>query len=676
MLVNTEYFRLPAKHYEKYQRYDDGSFGTMDYERYWEQEIKKCKDGVQIGDTWISGYHYFYLNYWQIMLVKKHENVFADAVERNSHRQRGDRVPSFPKFWDVDFEFFTEIEKAEQNGQHFVWLKPRGVGASFKGAAMAARNFLLYPRSKSYLIADEKEYLIRDGIITKWVEGRDFLQKMHPIEEDRFLIGFNKPSDFKNSLSDMQWKATSRHPDTGKEVGFYSEIIGISVKDDTEKSRGKRGKLLIYEEMGKFPEVDVIWNINRRGVEEGNTVYGLMLGFGTGGSQGANFASFEKMFYNPEAFNIRCFDNVWDDNLYGTKCAFFTTGNRVADFMDKDGNSDLKAGNDFIKEARKEADKSPDPNTLLQIKAELPLKPQEAILSTGYKILPADAAKQWRLMVEGTEKWKLGIPGEIENINGEMKFFPNKNKYPPIMRFPHTAKCDLRGCVVVYHPPVKDRSGRVPPNLYIIGHDPYAQDAGGESIGATYVYMNPNNFNPPGDKIVATYLGRPKTQDDYNKILFDLAAYYNAKIGFENDQGDVVGYAKRFKKLDYLQEEFECGWDEQIKTKVGGRRAYGMNIGSGRENRRKLQGDKYLRDDLLTPRGKDEHDGDVLNLHTILCLYTLRQIEMYNLEGNFDGIAALRVLQYFKKELDYKEIKPQETVQVNTNSIFSKQLYR
>jgi hypothetical protein len=676
MLVNTEYFRLPAKHYEKYGRYDDGAFGTTEYLKYWTEEIRRCKYGYKVGDTWISGYHYFYLNYWRIMLVEKNESGLVERDERNSHRQKADRIESFPAFWDVDYEFFQEIERAEQNGEHFVWLKPRGVGASFKGSSMAGRNMFLYKKSKTFLIADEKEYLTKDGIITKFVDGREFLLRAHPIERDRFAIGFAKPSDFKKSLSDMHWRASTKHPETGEEIGYMSEVIGISVKDDTEKSRGKRGKLLIYEEMGKFPDVDVIWNINRRGVEEGDSVYGLMLGFGTGGSTGANFQAFEKMFYNPKAFNIRCFDNIWDDNAFGTKCAYFTAGNRIIDFKDKDGNSDVKKGDAFIGRARKEAADSPDPNTLLQVQAELPLKPQEAILSTGYKILPSQAAREWRLIVEATKDWQLGVPGILENTGNGVNFFPNKNTHPPIMTFPHNAKDDLHGCVVIYHFPVKDRTGKIPDNLYIIGHDPYAQDKGGESIGATYVWMNANNLYPPGDKLVATFFGRPPTQDDYNKILFDLAEYYNAMIGFENDQGDVVGYAKRFKKLHMLQPEFECGWDEQIKTKAGGRRSYGMNIGSGRENKRKLQGDKYVRDSLLTPRGKLTDGKFNLNLHTIYCLYTLRQIELYNLEGNFDGIAAMRILEYFKKEMIYKDLKPEANKVFNRDSLFNRPLFK
>jgi hypothetical protein len=602
------------------------------------------------------------------MKVSKVESGLISRQEINTDKNRGERIESFPDFWDVDYEFFQEIEKAEANGQHFVWLKPRGVGASWKGASMAARNLFLYKKSKSYLIANEKEYLLKDGLLTKFKDGREFILKPHSIEKERFAIGFAKPSDFKKAFEDMHYRASTRDPDTGEEVGFLSEVIGISVKDDPDKPRGKRGKLIIYEEMGKFPSVDSVWNISRSSVEEQNVVYGLMLGFGTGGTEGADFRPLEQMFYNPEAYNVRCFDNIYDDNAHGTKCAFFTPAYKTITFKDKDGNSDIIRGKAHIKGLRKEASLSPDPNTLLQVQAEHPEKPQEAILSTAYRILPSTAAKEWRTQVEGRKLWQVGVPGVLEETGQGVKFYPNKNEHPPITHFPYsTSKDDLEGCVVIYHTPIKDKYGKIPDNLYIIGHDPYAQDKGGESIGATHVYMNVNNIAPPGDKIAATYFGRPRTQDEYNRIMFMLADYYNAMIGFENDQGDVVGYAKRFKKLHRLFPEFECGWDENIKTKAGG---------FGRENKRKLQGDKYISEWLLQPRGKLTNNENVLNLHTINCTFTLRQIELYNIEGNFDAVASLRVLMYFRKELDYKDMKVTQQAVYRPDGLFNKPLYR
>jgi len=112
---------------------------------------------------------------------------------------------------------------------------------------------------------------------------------------------------------------------------------------------------------------------------------------------------------------------------------------------------------------------------------------------------------------------------------------PNGN-LKPITKFPHRKDDDLTGCVVVYEPPFKtEREGITPKNLYIICHDPYAQgkSASATSLGSAYVIKVPNNISKPDDIIVASYVGRPQSQDEYNRNLFMLAEYYNAKIGFE-----------------------------------------------------------------------------------------------------------------------------------------------
>ena len=678
MLVNTEYFRLPAKHFTKYGRYDDGIPGTVDYHRYWKEEIRRCLYGHTVGDTTISGYYYNYLNYSRIMLVKKRRLVtelYGEVLKDKVTRIRGDRVESFPDIWDVDFEFFSEVEKAEEAGQHFVWLKPRGVGASFKVASMFNRNFQLIPKSMGFAFADLKAFLNDDGLLTKFNDMREFLLRPHKDYNELYTTPFAKPSDYRKSLEDMHWRASSNID--GIERGIKSEVFGVPFKGDIEKGRGKRGKLVAWEELGAFPLADQAWNITRQSVEQQDVVYGLMIGLGTGGTEGADFLSMERFFYNPEAYNIRCFDNIYDPNALGTKCAYFTPASRAIEFKDKDGNSDTGKGLNFITNLRKEAAKSTDPNALLRIQAELPLIPQEALLSTGRRIMPAAEAKEWRIRIQAEGIDKIGIPGRLEVHSKEgIRFQPDLNLIP-IYEFPHNPKTNLAGCVVIYEQPYKI-NGVVPDRLYIAAHDPYAHDTSTtmESLGATYIYMNPNNLRGPGDKIVATYFGRPRTQDEYNRIMFLLARYYNAKIGFENDMGDVVGYAKRTKQLDMLQEEFELGWDEKIKTKSGNTRGYGMHIGGGKDNIRINQGDKYLAEWLTTPRGKLASGIYTLNLHTIYCPGTLREIELYPNGENFDRVSALRVLMYYRRELDYKNILPKAPKIVNSDSLFNKSLFQ
>ena len=101
--------------------------------------------------------------------------------------------------------------------------------------------------------------------------------------------------------------------------------------------------------------------------------------------------------------------------------------------------------------------------------------------------------------------------------------------------------------------------------------------------------------------IVASYVGSPNTTDDYNRNLFMLADYYGCKIGFENDRGEIIPYAKRYRKLHKLQEEFEMLDKKELRSKTV-KRQYGMHM----TEQRKRQGELYIRDWLITPRGTDD----------------------------------------------------------------------
>lgn len=668
--INTEYFREASNFYRKHGHYDDGMFNSYQYHEFWNQERERCLNGYSVGGMKITGYHYWYLNHWPIVMTRKiEEDLYGEVTKK----KRAKRVVDFADFWDVDYEFFNEVEQAEINGEHIVWLKPRGVGASYKGSGMAGRNFFVIPYSKSFMFAHLGEYLTEDGLFTKWLLGRSYINKPHP-KESRYLSAFGRPSDYKKDSNKIHYKASSNIG--GEERGYMSELMGVSFKDDYQKGRGKRGKLILWEEMGAFPNVDKAWNITRDSVEEQDAVFGLMLGFGTGGTKAADFGAMERMFYNPKAYNVRCFDNIWDEGMKGTKCALFTPATRTIQFKDKFGNSDEVKAKKFYDNERTEAMKSPDPNVIIQRKAEHPYTPQEAILNVSSSVLPSNEAREWRLKVTGQGLYNQGINGKLENINGEIKFLPNTN-LKPIMDYPHNIKDDLTGCVVVYYPPYR-KNGLVPNNTYIICVDPYAFDQSSdmESIGAAYVYMQPNRFQPPGDRLVATYFGRPLMQDDFNKNLFNLSLYYNAKIGFENDRGNIIDYAKRFKMLDRLADEFELAFDADLKgSKV--KRGFGMHMGSGKDNIRKNKGDKFLADWLLTPRGTTE-DGIVrLNLHTIYCPSTLKEIELYRSDGgNFDRISALRILAYYMKELEYADTQPEESTNTYRDTIFNRQLFQ
>ena len=171
--------------------------------------------------------------------------------------------------------------------------------------------------------------------------------------------------------------------------------------------------------------------------------------------------------------------------------------------------------------------------------------------------------------------------------------------------------------------------------------------------------------------IVASYVGRPDTQDEYNETLFKLSQYYNAKIGFENDRGEVIPYAKRTKNLHMLMEEVEL-FDRSngFRAKKLGRN-YGLSMGS---KQRKAQAVLYLRDWLRTKRSMDENGESKLNLHYIYDIGLIDELIKWNDRGNFDRASSLLVGMFYMMDLLTKPVV-KEGVEESHDSFFNRDFF-
>lgn len=268
-LHNTDKFRQAAIFFEEHGCYTLAPMGTTDYNKYWEQETDRCLNGYTAPDgEGITGFNYFYLNYSPIMALK--ETEYTDR--EGNLRKRRERILKFPSFWDYDYYYFCAIEQAEVEGKHMAVLKCRQRGYSFKGASMLVRNYMLIPGSKNFAVASEQKFLIGDGLLTKAWQIMDFLDKHTAWAKQRLVsTRMERVSGYK--ITDEFGKQT--------EQGYLSSIVGITLKNDPERIRGTRGKLVLWEEGGKFPSLLDAWRIEQPSVETDDGVaFGTMIAFG------------------------------------------------------------------------------------------------------------------------------------------------------------------------------------------------------------------------------------------------------------------------------------------------------------------------------------------------------------------------------------------------------------
>lgn len=650
-IKNSNKFRQPALRFLEVGSYCQYPEGTSEYFKYWDEQMDRCKYGYTADDgDFISGYNYFYLNFCPI------QRIIYTTINNpdGSTKIKKTRDLQFPDFYDYDYYFFQAVEDAEGEGKHLCALKSRRKGYSYKNAAMACRNYYLFAGSKTYIYASNKQYLTEDGILTKAWDYMDFIDKNTAWGKKRSVntqmrkrAGFFTKDEYGNEI----------------ELGFKSEIIGVTLKDNPDVVRGKAGKLIIFEEAGSFSELGAAWQIARPSVEQDGVAFGTMIAFGTGGDEDSHFETLKDMFYNPDGYNCIGFDNIWDETPSDKKCGFFIpqytnmdfrddAGNRI--YMDNDGNTLRRKSVEYIlAERRKVIENATNSVAVDRYVAEHCITPQEACLEFGGNIFPKKELQEQlaKIRINKSLSNMKQVGDLVWEADGSLKWVIKK--HGDITHYPLKKDDDPTGSIVIWEHPMKD----APIGLYILGVDPYDHDQSGtNSLGSTFVYKRFQNFENYYDIIVAEYTGRPSTAEEYYENLRKLAVYYNGRIMYENERKGLFPYFTA-KHCDYLlADQPDIISDIVGNTKVQRKKGCHMN------KQIKQWGEGLIKDWL-----NEEQAPGKKNLHNILSEPLLEELISYNDTGNFDRVMALMQVMIYREQL--YNLKVKEKKKENKNRV-------
>lgn len=666
ILEDMDFFREAAIHFEKhgvYTRLFPNRNPNSEYFKYWKEEARRCREGhFRLSDgEWIPGFYYFYLNYSPILKVEVVEGT-----------QRAGRIEAFPNVYDGDYLFYHYLEQARNAGKHTATLKKRGSGFSFKGGSKMARNFILGEsetarhKIKSYAVANEKEYLTKDGVLNKFLAIADFCA-IH--------TGFPGVRSLKDSLNDMHWKMGRKDSKTGTDVGTLNEVMGVTLKNDPEKARGKRGSLIEWEEAGKFDNFLVAWGIARPSVEEDGFAFGIMNAYGTGGTEGAAFDGLEEIFYNGDGYNIHSLPNVFDKNTGGRgRCSFFFgTYMNFKGKYDKNGNSDVVGALILtVKDRLKTKYGASDPNAIVQKKAEHPITPQEAIMRTEGSAFPVGDLRDYLEDIMPNierfvdEHWV----GKLSYDNkGGVTWAPDPS-VTPIREFPYVVKGGKSdGAVEIFDMPQKDRDGKVFSGRYIAGIDPIDNDyTVNGSLASIFV------FDMWTDKIVAEYTARPVLAEEFYEICLRLTMYYNAEANYESNLKGLFTYFSNHNALHLLSDTPEILKDMYIaKTILHGNRAKGT-----RTTKEVIKLGKTLQRQWMMSQYEielyDEENGDmqttfIQNLRRIRSIGYIKECIAWNADINADRVSAMDMVMILREDRAKMVSKYEEKSNTHINSI-------
>ena len=649
ILEDMDYFRQPCIHFKKHGTYTDlypNSHPQSAYVKHWKEEARRCREGL-VRDSdgeWITGDFYYYLNYGRIYLTK---------ITVGS--KRAERVEDFPNLYDGDYLYFHYLENCREGGQHGSVLKSRGKGFSFKGGAGLAKHFVLGATEeankgiKAFAIADEREYLTKDGVLNKYIDMVDHCGKNTPWPRIR---------DLKDSWNEMHWKMGYKDPDSNAELGTKCEVMGVTLKNDADKARGKRGAYIIWEEMGKFPCILKAWGIARPSVEDGNFAFGTMIAYGTGGTSGANFAGAEELFYYPGGYNILAIPNIFDKNQDGKNtCGFFFPEylNRAGCY-DKDGNSDVvKAMMELLNNRVRIKRAASDPNTLIQEKAERPITPQEAIMRKEGSVFPTADLKDYLSDIMPSLA-KFISPHWVGRIalNGDGGVeWKNDDNLTPVRDFPFKDNKDKEGAIEIFEMPYKNANDSIPSGLYIAGIDPIDDDdSGTNSLYSIFV------MNTLTDRIVAEYTGRTFSAEDCYETSRRLLMFYNAQANYENDKKGLYAYLKNKNCLHLLCDTPEIIKDMDMGTisKIGNK-SKGCNSSKKLNSwGRRLQATWMVQTAYQQYHLEDEEEKEevLLNLHKIRSIGYIKEAIAWNADINADRVSAMGMLMILRADREQR----------------------
>lgn len=398
------------------------------------------------------------------------------------------------------------------------FIQTHNCGKSFGLAAIMAHNLILGEDSEAtkrvttVLTAYTKEYLAqKDGTFSKFTPMIDFTAQH--TEFPRLMLT--------RRSSDMLW--VMGYKDYNKnEKGSLNSVMGLSVKDDEGKIRGKRG-FILFEEMGNYPNFKDVWDNVRDSVKNGDDVFSLMYAVGTAGDEASDFSSIRTILYKPNAYEVLALDNVYDKKGKGVSkfAYFFPSYISREGCMDKDGNSDVVKALFQILMERYMVKQGGDAASLLKRIAQMPVTPEEAILRVQSTYFPTVQLNERLRQLDSLPHIFDDIYiGELIEINGKVSFRSTHDV--PIREYP--VDNTTKGALEIYTMP----PDTIPYNRYCIGVDPVDNDkAESQSLMSIIVF---DLFN---DEIAAEYTGRQEFAESGYEIVRLLSKFYNAPVLYE-----------------------------------------------------------------------------------------------------------------------------------------------
>lgn len=641
ILEDMDFFRPTALYYMEHGEVTSlrpNANPNSDFGKWIREERRRCWEGyVRESDgEWVTGFMYWFLNYCPMQVIKL----------RGDGSNRADRVTSFPECWEGMYWRFHYLEQAAAAGHHAAELASRARGKSYTLASILSHNFILGENSTackevtSIVVASQKEYLVKDGTLNKFLSLVDFSAEHTQYPRRRR----------KDSMQEMLWQMGYKDLDSGTDKGSMNQVIGIAISEDESKIRGKRAAKILVEEMGSFGKLLEMYNVLLPCVQSGDVVFGQVYLVGTAGDKDSDFAGAQELIYNPQGYGIHPLENVYDKPSQGRPwfCFFFPGYVNRAGCYNKDGVSDVtKALLEICLNRYRKKYQTSDPNTIIRAIAEEPITPSEAMLRTRYNLFPVTEINERIAQIDSNPSFFNDVySGDLViGKNGEIKFEPTD--LLPIRDFPHKDN-KIRGSIEIFQMPEKDKKDNIVyRNRYIAACDPYDDDESATmSLGSIFV------MDLWTDRIVAEYTGRPQFADDFFEICRRLCLFYHAMLNYENNRKGLFAYFSQKHCLHILSDTLDYLKDKQLAKDGIGNKSKGVNATLPVNNyaRERLRTWLLGTEEVIEIEDDVEVKKEIPRLYSVRNRALLKELSLWNTQGNFDRVSAMGMLMLLRED--------------------------
>jgi hypothetical protein len=515
---------VPDSFYDVDFDLDGNAILSEEEEAYVINELERIKDGYYFFNrgelTYITGVHYFYLQYYTL--------------------EDGNR----PEYRDADRKWFYFLDYclSKQYITGIIRIKKRREGASSQAACFALWTAITTPQSNCGIVsktgADAKT-LFSDMIVKAFNNLPEFLKPR--VEE----------ADSKTSLS---FKKKRERKQRTKEKGqIYNKDRGLESRIDWKSTAlnsydSGRVTVIIIDEAGKWSvevPINQYWPIVQKTLTQGIRRVGFALMVST---------------VNDAESGGRAYKEVWDgsnhfiDNVTGTGLYryFSPAYEGLAGFIDEHGFSITENASEdmrklYLKMYGEEYDGSKD--FLLKARAK---KKDPTALSEEIRMNPFDEREAFMISQAKCHFSVEKITDQIEAINNAPKALRRGKFYRK-----EDGTCDFMDLkdgpwLILKFPEINERNRRhmtdkgwAPANThkYAMGIDPHrhSHTKGTKDLSKTAAWIgerydsdDPDNTGMP----IAFYYDRPKEKKNmYDQMLF-AGIFYGVRVHYETDAGD------------------------------------------------------------------------------------------------------------------------------------------